>query len=497
MADIFTLMGKISIDCTEAEKKLDSLISKADTLNGKLGGTKTAGAGSAGTTNTGGSANTTVIQTTQPSSITQQEVAKGTAQGNIVSGIIKDVGNLLLGGVKTGLSRSSMFETSVASFQTKLKMTKEEAEGFANSLVEFAKDTPLSLEAVFESADQLLSTGISADEVVPMLTVIGNNINGDNSRMYRATKFVTDVKGYDQLHAQEKRQGVEAGIYADKLVEEYLRAEYLNGISTPEEWFKTRNFFGEMLDDEGIATLPYTGSEGMEANKEKLLSVLKEYGINYDILWKSLVHAQEHGSFKDAMKNQMNTYSGVGEKYSDAYAGAMSTAVEEFGLKSVIKGLKSFGTFFWDGIAENLEKDGAFSLKYWGRFLQKGWRGVTYPFAHGSESFTEDEWEEELRQRYEDAGKLPEVYGPPLPPDWTPAGNKRNTEDVATSIRNAIAESLPGAVSSGFSNANITVTVNQGNVRLDSGALVGQLAPHVNVALGAMGTAAVRGVAIR
>ena len=145
---------------------------------------------------------------------------------------------------------------------------------------------------------------------------------------------------------------------------------------------------------------------------------------------------------------------------------------------------------------------------------------------------TQDEWEEELRQRYEDAGRTPEgtetttesVYVPnATPSDSIPLpsyeeiiegltngtfqdpiggfGVPSSNNELQTTIQNwtntfdanVIAETIATKVSEAVTSAMGGITITTGNVTLNDGALVGRILPRINLALGQMTAREMRG----
>lgn len=86
---------------------------------------------------------------------------------------------------------------------------------------------------------------------------------------------------------------------------------------------------------------------------------------------------------------------------------------------------------------------------------------------------------------YDRSGSLPSVYegmgGGGI------IGLIASVQGLTAAVQSMTGE-IPSAISAGIGNISVTGTVTTGNVTLDTGAIVGQLAPRINLALGGLST---------
>lgn len=444
MADLFTLIGKIAIDCTEAESKIDSIIAKADTLNGKLGGTKTTG-----TVNTVNNTSGTST-TTSSSSTTKQDVAAGTVAGNFVSKLLDLAGGWIVKEgeqyLKSGynyLERKSLY---TAKLQTSMNISKEEAENYFRTLSLLSVDSPLNLDSIGNAASRFVNLGYSPDEIMDVLTVMGNVANGSNDSFKSLVKALSDSGNMGYLLGQEKNQFANAGLPIYQLLSEFY------GLDGTKE--------------ENNALLA-----AMQADKE----------ISFNDLWQAIVKSQQPGGrYYNAMDNVMDTPLGQREQIEELEEMHAGTLLEKTGIMSVIE--------WWRGIQSNkLKKDIDFMNDPTSTPEMQKVLDIVDAITSPTSTRLQDYLNE---QNYRNN---PDFIGPPTPEGWTPASSTQTTEAIGNAIKQAIGESMPAAIEAGFQNANITVDVSTGTIRLDTGAMVGVVAPQVSVALGAMAALHARG----
>lgn len=447
--DLFTLVGKIAIDCTEAETKIDTLLEKANQLNKALGGTGTTG--TTGTTeNTGGTG------TTEGGTTTAQSVAAGTVAGNWLTAVTNMLGGWVIDFGKEGYSYEVEKETYIAELKTMMNSTWEEAEAFFNDLNALAISTPLNMGSLGAGASRFLSLGYNPEEIVGMMQVIGDLAKGDNASFVRILKAVSDVMAKTTLQAQEKNQFSEVGIPLYALLADYYGMSY------------------------------ETDADKENANK---LFMEKQQGgdISAVDVWNALVKStQEGGRFHNAMSIAMETTRGQSEKLDELSQKYGGTILSEAGLMNVFKGITEVMNNILETEVERLEEEGLF-----------GWKNYKDAESFGdvidvitAPTFSPEEYYNEGYSEY------PSNWQGPLYDGNSGASNPALENAAAiiaaavgTEVRSAIADSVPGAVSSGMGE----VSISTGNVTLNDGALVGRILPRINVGLGQMTARDMRG----
>mgnify|MGYP000843431696 CR=1 FL=1 len=107
----------------------------------------------------------------------------------------------------------------------------EKAKTMLNELQDFAQVTPFDLEAVTDGSRRLLAMGFSAEQIIPVMTAVGDAASGlglQADGIDRITLAMGQMAAKGKVSAEEIRQLAEAGIPAWKFISESL------GITIPE-----------------------------------------------------------------------------------------------------------------------------------------------------------------------------------------------------------------------------------------------------------------------
>lgn len=450
--DLFTLVGKIAIDCEEAETKINTLLEKAGQLNTALGGT----GGTGGTSGSGSTSTTNTTTVTNPSAAGSSGIWGGAMSviiGNLSSMAIHSLIEAIKSGVKDGYEYNLDKESYVATIKTMTNSSWEEAESYFDQLNQLAIESPLNMSSIGYAATRFLSSGMNTDEANDIIRTLADVSTGDNDKFTSLVKAVSDVMNKGALQAQERNQFSDAGVGLYPLLAKY---------------------YG------------FTGTN--EENTERLMALQEEGMIAAaDVLQALILSTQEGGQYYKASEIAMGTTKGKSQKadeLSDKYFG---TVLEESGAMNLIDAALSGINWLMESEIERLEKDGLFGWKTIPNGLQQLWNELG--FGVGSDSWENGEVdEEELRQRYEDAGKIPPEGVGDLSSFQTTIDNWTTTFDM-TGMKTAIAAAAKEGVAEGLSG----VTITTGNVTLNDGALVGRIAPKLNVAFGQMAARDLRG----
>lgn len=548
----FDLEAEIKIDIANASEALDTLIKKANELNAALNATKSAGGGTgnAGTTSgsggssgsggiiivggsggsggTGGSGGAIIVGGSGGASGAGGNTGAGATEYNglmdaspLTKLIVAKAGMFAFSKIKqfatevieTGFETNEEAEKAIAYYKTQ-SGSQEKAEAFYAELRNFAKETPLGMEAVIQSANQLLSVGTKPEEVIAKLTVLGNNINGQNDKLFRATKAWTDIKGYNQLNAQEQRQLVENGIFIRELLKQSIFGE---GTPTQETfdqgYLQILKQFYNYSDEEAaleLKTKKQAGEypstpEGFAEYRDKLVEeILHNHLADADAVWDILVWAQEEGRFKNAMANQMNTYSGAKEKYGDAFSQHAAGVTK--GLMDIHKWFLNRSTKvfedstrrsreFREDPANTTEMKAVFSfIESWReKSKEANLKSAKIAGYIPPEEQKRIQEEMELVQNILEAKERETENKNQALQNFFATGNPyflqepdEESEDTSSSSVQEAVDQIPQKIEEGFKGAKVQVTVGTGNIVLDSGMLVGALTPKVNVSLGGM-----------
>ena len=101
----------------------------------------------------------------------------------------------------------------------------EKAKTMLNELQDFAQVTPFDLEAVTDGSRRLLAMGFSAEQIIPVMTAVGDAASGlglQADGIDRITLAMGQMAAKGKVSAEEIRQLAEAGIPAWKFISESL-----------------------------------------------------------------------------------------------------------------------------------------------------------------------------------------------------------------------------------------------------------------------------------
>ncbi len=132
-----------------------------------------------------------------------------TVVGGVALGIAGSV-------AKIGISFDAMSENAEVAFSTMLG-SAEKAKKFMEELKAFAIKTPFEMPGLVKSAQKLLAFGFAAEQILPMLTAVGDaaaGLGGSPELLDRITLALGQIKAKGKVSAQEMNQLAEAGIPA-------------------------------------------------------------------------------------------------------------------------------------------------------------------------------------------------------------------------------------------------------------------------------------------
>lgn len=346
MANLFELVGSVAIDISDAEKKLDTLIAKADSLGSKLGGSTSVNVGGSNTTSGSSTKTTTTSKPTttsgsgsdtDTSGIPTTIGGKGTSAGTIMLGNLATMGaHAVMSGFKkiydVGTKFNANVETYSAQFETLLGTSPEEASAYVNRLRQFAKETPLSMEGTVQSAVRLLGAGLNSEEIFGVMQMLGDASLGDADRFERIAYAYSQIMSYGTLKAEESNQLTEAGVPIRLMLQEML----------------------------GM-----TGEELMDSQKKG--EITKE--MVTEAFQKAVSGELEIVNFEGGMEKAMNTYKGQKEKRDDAAEQAAGIFTKK--LFEQNKGLMSWTTKYLEGFISADEEWGKQRIANENRRLDK------------------------------------------------------------------------------------------------------------------------------
>lgn len=130
----------------------------------------------------------------------------------IIAGVGVALGALGLASVKAA---GQMEQTRIA-FTTLLK-DGEKAKSFLSELEKFAASTPFELPGVLDASKRLLAFGFSAEQVIPILTAVGDSaaaLGIGEEGIQRLTLAIGQMQAKGKVSAEEMLQLAEAGVPA-------------------------------------------------------------------------------------------------------------------------------------------------------------------------------------------------------------------------------------------------------------------------------------------
>lgn len=141
------------------------------------------------------------------------------------SGLIGAVGPVLLGlgaAAAGGLAAAGVMgvKTAAAMEQSKISFTTmlgsaQKAETFLAKLADFAAKTPFDMPGLQTAASSLISAGINADKVIPIMTTLGNVTSGMGTGaegVKRATVALQQMQAAGKITGEDLNQLRDAGI---------------------------------------------------------------------------------------------------------------------------------------------------------------------------------------------------------------------------------------------------------------------------------------------
>ena len=134
--------------------------------------------------------------------------------GKVAAGAVAGVGAALAGVGTFGLRIAADNEQAQISFETMLG-SAERAGAFLTDLKDFAASTPFEFPELQTAASSLISTGIAADKVIPIMTTLGDVTSGMGTGaegVRRATVALQQMNAAGRITAEDLNQLRDAGI---------------------------------------------------------------------------------------------------------------------------------------------------------------------------------------------------------------------------------------------------------------------------------------------
>ncbi|OYO16639.1 hypothetical protein CGZ93_17925 [Enemella dayhoffiae] len=133
-----------------------------------------------------------------------------------ISGAVAALGLVQMGkmGIEAGIKTAAGMEQAEIAFTTMLG-SGQKAQGFLNQLQQFAAKTPFEFPELQTAASSLISIGIDANKVIPIMTTLGNVTSGmgtGSEGVKRATVALQQMNAAGRITAEDLNQLRDAGI---------------------------------------------------------------------------------------------------------------------------------------------------------------------------------------------------------------------------------------------------------------------------------------------
>lgn len=503
MSELFKLVGTIAIETEDATSKIEAVVTAGEDLEAKLNGIGANADNSIGA-NSGFAAASVWL-------------------GNTITELTRRAAQLGKEFVVAGLQYNAAMEGYEVSFGTLLNGDMEKAKKLMADITAFALESPLNVSGVSAAALQLLNVGTAYEDVIPMLKMLGDLSLGDASKMDRLSVALSQVMGFGQLYGQEKQQFVNAGVPIYKLLEDYykivegmdvegldLDSMQRGGNITSEHVFGALQL-ATMSDEEILAKYGYSGERAvsfynaMAAMLPTYTGQMQKAGEQTEIAAGAVVSPYQDKATESVLPAYAEMMAALAKKYEDDKTEREKANVLGDFLTNSLNALTDALSGKFDVTVENEE-----NLSPFGKLVA----GV-YDLDDFLKSLLQIDVDTE-----EDDGETGQ-YNDPDFFTYTPGENDSSEffkwEDYADGLGgNSGGEggSIPGligavqaliasnqsvkgdvtsAIAEGLSGVTITGTITTGDVTLDSGTIVGEIAPQVDLKLGTANALASRG----
>ena len=246
------------------------------------------------------------------------ELSKG-ALWSVGAKMVGGFGNLVIKtfeGIAHSVKEAFKFETAIANFKT-LTGSIEEARRHVAELRQFAASNPLTFDDVSHASKTLLSFGISVNEVMPSLKVLGDISMGNSEKFKALALAFGQCKSAGRLMGQDLLQMINQGFNPLTVIAQ-----------------ETGRSMAELKD------------------------IMSQGGISFEMVAAAFQKATEEGGlFHDALKNASETGDGMISKMKDTW----DTTVRDVGEAFADTAKEGIGTLTEE--LKKLNEDG--TIKSW------------------------------------------------------------------------------------------------------------------------------------
>lgn len=137
------------------------------------------------------------------------ELAEAAARG--VLNVVESIGRATIWAASHAVTLGMEYERTLTMFQV-MTGSKTEGADLFKRIQTLGVETPFTTRQLGARASTLLGYGIDSDQIVPVLSRLGDIASGDNERLMRLVLAYGQVMSHGRLMGQEVRQFAEAGV---------------------------------------------------------------------------------------------------------------------------------------------------------------------------------------------------------------------------------------------------------------------------------------------
>jgi len=213
--DLGTLSGRVGLDISPLERGLGTSVQRIQSWSNQMSGLGK----SAGKKLGEGLGDEAPKQTEDAGKKSSESFDRGFDASGLaarISGVLAAVGlgRMAKDAIQTGIETAAGMETAQIGFDTMLG-SAQKAQSFLSDLQKFAAETPFEFPELQTAASSLVSIGIDADKVIPIMTTLGNVTSGmgtGSEGIKRATVAIQQMNAAQKISAEDLNQLRDAGI---------------------------------------------------------------------------------------------------------------------------------------------------------------------------------------------------------------------------------------------------------------------------------------------
>ena len=182
---------------------------------------------------------------------------------------------------KQAVDATAAFEQNRIAFETMLG-SADKARTLLKELSDFAMKTPFDLPQIVEASQRLLAYNVSAEQIIPTMTMLGNISAGvGRDKLPQLILAFGQVKAATKLTGAELRQFSEAGVPLLQALVDNANKAGGSWVTLGGKAKKTKVDVGELNDKLAIASQRLKEAEGNAKTKQSTLMSLRNTVQNY------------------------------------------------------------------------------------------------------------------------------------------------------------------------------------------------------------------------